>query len=167
MPEHENFWNHATFWLLVSMVIFLMIAGKPMVRGITSMLDTRRDEVRQKLAEAERLRTEAEAMLARCKQQQSEAEAEAAAIIAEAKTDAARIREEAKVKLAESLATREQQALAKIAEAEATATREARNLAANLALAASHALLAQRITGSAADALIDKAIADMPTKLAS
>ena len=167
MPEHQNFWNHATFWLLVSMVIFLAFAGKPMVRGILGMLDTRRAAIRKTLEEAEHLRAEAQSLLEKRQQQQADALNEAREIIEEAKADAARLRAEAKLKLTEALAAREQQALAKIAEAEANAAREARDMAATLALAASRTLLAERLTAAAADTLIDKAIAEIPAKLAS
>lgn len=157
----------ATFWLFVSMVIFFAIAGKPMMKGMTSVLDTRRQAIRAKLEEAERLRAEAQNLLAQSQRQQQDALSEAREIIEDAKADAKRIREEAQAKLAEALAAREAQAMAKIAEAEATATREARDLAASLAIAASKIVLAERLDGTAADALIDQAIAELPTKLAS
>lgn len=167
--EHEAlpFYGHATFWLWISMAIFLSFAGKPIVRGIRGALDARREAVRTELAAAERLRNEAQALFDQSQQQHQNAVKEAEGIIATAKEDAERIRAEAAEKLKQALAVKEQQALAKIAEAEAAATREARDLATQLALAASRDVLRQRLSGAAGDALIDQAIADLPQKLAS
>lgn len=159
--------HNATFWLAVSMAIFIAIAGKPIVRGIRSTLDSRREAIRTELAEAERLRAEAQELLVESQRQHHNAVKEAESIVADAKADAERIRAEAASKLKETLALKEQQALAKIAEAEAAATREARELATQLALAASREVLRQRLTGANADALVDQAINELPQKLAS
>jgi F-type H+-transporting ATPase subunit b len=159
--------HNATFWLFVSMVIFLAVVGKPAKKAILSMIDTRRDKVRAELEEAERLRSEAQELLTSSQRQHRDAVQEAEAIITAAKEDANRMRTEAAESLKQLVASREQAALAKIAQAEATATREARELASQLALAASRELLKQKLTGASADALIDGAIADLPQKLAS
>lgn len=167
--EHEAlpFYSSAVFWLWVSMAIFITFAGKPLVRGIRAVLDSRRDAIRHELSEAERLRSEAQQLRDESQRQHENAVKEAAEIVATAKEDAERLRAEAAAKLKELLAVKEQQALAKIAEAEAAATREARDLATQLALAATRDVLRQRLSGSAADALVDQAIADLPQKLAS
>lgn len=159
--------HNATFWLAVSMAVFLFFAGKPVCRGIRSLLDARRDAIRTELSEAERLRAEAQELLVESQRQHRDAVKEAEEIIADAKADAGRIRDEAALKLQQTLALREQQALAKIAEAEAAATREARDLATQLALAATRDVLRQRLTGSAADALVDQAIAELPQKMSA
>lgn len=159
--------HNATFWLAVSMAVFLAIAGKPVARGIRSLLDTRREAIRTELEEAERLRAEAQELLVESQRQHHNAVKEAESIVSDAKADAERIRAEAAEKLKQALALKEQQALAKIAEAEAAATREARDLATQLALAATRDVLRQRLTGTAGDALVDQAIAELPQKLAS
>lgn len=159
--------HNATFWLAVSMAIFLAIAGKPAARAIRGTLDARREAIRTELAEAERLRAEAQELLSESQRAHHNAVQEAQSIIADAQTAADAIRAEAAIKTKQSLELKEQQALSKIAEAEANATREARELATQLALAASRDVLRQRLTGSTADALIDQAIAELPQKLAS
>jgi len=159
--------HHATFWLFVSMAIFLMGAGKPIAKGVATMLDQRRDAVRAELEQAERLRTEAQTLLTSTQQQHAQAVEEAARIIADAKAEADALRAEAAAKLQQILSAKEAAALAKIAEAEANATRQARELATEMALAATRDLLRQKLTGASADALVDQAIADLPAKLAS
>jgi len=159
--------HNATFWLAVSMAIFLAIAGKPVARGIRSTLDARRESIRTELAEAERLRAEAQELLVESQRQHHNAVQEAEQIVSDAKADAERLRAEAATKMKLALEFREQQALAKINEAEAAALREARDLATQLALAATRDVLRQRLTGASADALVDAAIAELPQKLAS
>lgn len=157
----------ATFWMFVSMAIFFAIAWKPGSKAIAGLLDKRRDAVRTALDEAERLRAEAHELLNDSQRKHREAVQEAEQIVADAKDEAQQLRLEAAARLQQTLAAREAAALAKIAEAEAAATREARDLATQLALAASREMLRQKLVGSAADALIDQAIADLPQKLAS
>lgn len=159
--------HSSTFWLAVSMAIFIAIAGKPIAVGVRGILDSRREKIRTEIEEAERLRAEAQELLAESQRAHQNAVQTAEDIIADARADADAIRAEAATKLKQTLALREQQALAKIAEAEANATREARELATQLALAASREVLRQRLTGPAADALVDQAIAELPQKLAS
>ena len=157
----------ATHWLAVSMVLFLAIALRPIVRAITGGLDGKRAELKAALDHATQLRAEAEALLADCQRQQSEAAAAAERMLEEARADAARLRQAAAAKTAEALKAREAQAMMKIAEAEANATREARNLAASLALEASRAVIMQRLSGESADKLVDAAIDELPQKLVS
>lgn len=159
--------HSAVFWMVVSMLAFLALVSKPVKKSVLAMLDGRRDKVRSELAEAERLRSEAQELLAASQRQHREAVQEAEGIIASAKEQATRMRAEAAESLKQLVASREEAALAKIAQAEANATREARELASQLALAASRELLKQKLTGASADALIDGAIADLPQKLAS
>jgi F-type H+-transporting ATPase subunit b len=159
--------HNATFWLLVSMLIFLAVVGKPAKKFIVAALDARRDKIRSELEEAERLRAEAQDLLMSSQRQRCDAVQEAEEIIAAAKAEAERLRQEAAESLKQLIAAREQSALDKIAQAEANATREARELATQLALAASRDLLRQKLTGASGDSLIDAAIAELPQKLAS
>ena len=84
------------FWVAVAFVIFLGFAAwlgafKALVDG----LDQRGARIAAELAEAKRLREEAQALLASYEKRRHEAEAEAAAIIAQAKVEADRLAREA------------------------------------------------------------------------
>ena len=48
-----------SLWVAVAFVIFVALAGKMMVKGITKMLDDRTALIRRTLSEAEKLRDEA------------------------------------------------------------------------------------------------------------
>jgi F-type H+-transporting ATPase subunit b len=111
-------------WVAIAFVIFIALAGKPIVRGIGKMLDDRAAKIRMDLSEAEKLRDEAEKLLAEYQRRQREALKEAEGILAHAKDEAERIRREAAANIDAALKRRERQAMEKIAQAEAQAVAE-------------------------------------------
>jgi F-type H+-transporting ATPase subunit b len=117
------------------------------------------------LDEAEKLREDAQSLLAEYQRKQHAAAEEAAGIVAQAKAEAERIREQAEADLEQALKRREQQAIEKIAQAEAEALGEVRNQAVDLAMAASRRLLADNIDEGKAARLVDEAIKDLSGRL--
>lgn len=157
----SHFWNlaEAEFWVGVGLVLFLGIltlAGVPKL--IARTLDDRANKVKTELDEAQRLRAEAEAMLAQIRAEKVQAEAQARDLVAQAEADARRMAEEARVKLEESLARRQAQAERKIALAESQATAEVKAAAAELAAQAAERMLADRLKGKRSDPLVDRAL---------
>ena len=156
----------ATFFALVALIIFLAIAAyagafKKMGAG----LDSRADRIRKELDHATQLRKDAEALLAEYKQKRLDAEKEAASIISAAKADAEEYAAETRRKLAESIDRRTKQAEQKIAQAEAAAIKDVRNVATDLAIAASHHLAAEAAKGSKGAELISESIAAVKNRL--
>ena len=156
----------ATFFALVALLIFLAIAAyagafKKMGAG----LDNRSDRIRRELEHATQLRKDAEALLAEYKQKRLDAEKEAASIISAAKADAEEYAAETRRKLTESLERRSKQAEQKIAQAEAAAIKDVRNVATDLAIAASHHLAAEAAKGSKGAELISQSIAAVKNRL--
>ncbi|MEX0591658.1 MAG: ATP F0F1 synthase subunit B [Xanthobacteraceae bacterium] len=154
------------FWVGVAFVIFLgglWRAGA--FKSIASALDARSERIRQELAEARRLRDEAEKVLAEYKKKRGEAEAEAEAIIAHAKTEAAELAAEAEKRMEEFVARRTKMAETKIAQAEAQALADVRSAAAETAVRAAEKVLAETVKGKTADELIDKSIKDVKSRL--
>ena len=156
----------ATFFALVALIIFLGIAAyagafKKMGAG----LDSRADRIRKELDHATQLRKDAEALLAEYKQKRLDAEKEAASIISAAKADAEEYAAETRRKLTESLERRSKQAEQKIAQAEAAAIKDVRNVATDLAIAASHHLAAEAAKGSKGAELISESIAAVKNRL--
>ena len=116
-----------TFWVGVALVIFLAILVKFGVPGaIVKALDARGEKVAQELAEARRLRQEAEKLLAEYDAKRKAAEAEAAEIVSSANDEAKRLAAEAEAKLADFVARRTKAAEEKIAQAESQAEAEVR-----------------------------------------
>jgi len=153
------------FWVAIAFIVFVAITYRPAKKAISAMLDAHAEQVRASLDEAEKLRADAEQVLASYKKRQSEALKEAEGIIAQARIDSERLRERAAADLEASLKRREAQALDKIAQAEAQALIEVRSIAVDIAIAASTRILTEKLSGPAADKLVDNAIAELPRNL--
>ncbi|HEV7371048.1 F0F1 ATP synthase subunit B [Arenibaculum sp.] len=155
----------AEFWVAVAFVIFVVLAFRPARKAIVAMLDDRAERIRTELDEAQRLREEAQTLLAGYQRRQRDALKEAEDIISHARDEAERLRARAVEELDASLKRREAQALDKIAQAEAGAVQEVRNLTVDIAVAATGQLLARKIDAKASGRLVDQAIADLPKNL--
>jgi F-type H+-transporting ATPase subunit b len=157
--------SNPTFWVGVGFVIFVVLAWKPLSKAILGALDDRAIKIRAQIAEAERLRAEAQGLLAEYKAKHAQALQEAQAIVAAAQDEAKRIAAEASVALDAALKRREQQALDKIAQAEAAALRDVRNQAVDIAMAAARQIVAAQVQGQQGADLIEAAIKELPAKL--
>jgi F-type H+-transporting ATPase subunit b len=154
------------FWVAVGFVIvigLLLYLGVP--KMVAKMLDDRAATIQAELAEAARLRAEAEALLADYKRRAANAENEAAAILTEARADAERIAGEMRVALAAQIERRGQQAQDKIAQAEAAAMAEIRALAADAAAGAAEKLIAARMDEKRAGVLVEQSLKDLGSQL--
>jgi F-type H+-transporting ATPase subunit b len=129
------------------------------------MLDDRAARIRTDLGEAERLRAEAEKLLADYQRKQREAAKDAEAIVASAREAAARIRRDAAASLEAQVKRRERAAIEQIAQAEAHAVAEVRNQTIELAVGAARLALAESLDAARAGALIDRSLADLETRL--
>src|SRR5271170_7448996 len=127
--EEVGFFANPESWVAITWLIVVGLAARPVSRAIIKGLDARRDKIRDRLAEAERLRDEAQEALATYQKRQREALSEAEAIIAQAKAEAARLTRQAALDLDELVRRREQQAIERITQAEAEAMQEVRNKA--------------------------------------
>jgi F-type H+-transporting ATPase subunit b len=152
-------------WVAVGFVAFVAATWKPLSRAILGALDARAERIRRELDEAARLREEAQALLADYQARHAEALRTADAIVAQAKAEAERLAREGAAKLEADLGRREQQALQRIADAERQATAEVRAVAVDVALAATRALLEQKLDDDARARLVDAAIRELPGKL--
>ncbi|MGL4291852.1 MAG: ATP F0F1 synthase subunit B [Phreatobacter sp.] len=156
----------AETWVAVAFLIFVGILGYFGVHKLVlNAVDDRGRKIEGELAEAKRLREEAQAIVADYKAKQVAAEKEAVAIVAAAKTDAERLAAEAKTKVEDFVARRTKMAEAKIAQAEAQAVADVRAAAADVATAAAGAVLADIARGAGGNDLIKAGIAEVKAKL--
>jgi F-type H+-transporting ATPase subunit b len=138
----------AEFYVAVGFTIFVLVLLWVGAHSkFTAMIDGRINRIKSDLAEAERLRTEAEALLASFEKKREEAEAEARAIVAQAKEEAELIATEGKRRLDEFMARSVKQVEQKIAQAEAQATNEVRAAAADAAVKVAERVLAKGAPG--------------------
>lgn len=156
----------ATFFAFVGLVIFLGLVAYLKVPGMMAKsLDERAENIREELAEAKRLREEAQALLADYQKKSKEAEAEAAAIVAVAQREAAALAADAKVKTEEFVARRNAISEQKIKQAETDAVNAVRAAAVDLATAAAQTVLAKQSDAELQSRLFKAGISDVKTRL--
>ena len=164
-PHHESFLASPELWVAVAFVIFVVATWKPLSKALTGALDARAERIRKELDQAQKLREEAQGLLAELQRKQRDALQEAQEIVARAKSEAERLQRDAKAKLESDLKRRADQAVQRIAQAEQAATQEVRAAAAEIALMATRQLLDQKLDSTAHARLIDQAIRELPSKL--
>ncbi|HEX3364420.1 ATP F0F1 synthase subunit B [Phenylobacterium sp.] len=156
----------AHFWVGVAFVVFVVIL---VVAGVHKFawkaLGDAGEKVRAQLDEANRLREEAQALLARIQADREQSEKLAAEIMANAQEQAQRLQAEAQERLAEQIERRGQLAERRIATAEAQAAAEVKAAAGELAAQMAETILTARIAGAKSDPLIDAAIGQLAGKL--
>ncbi len=159
------FYAEPTFWVAVAFFLFLAIAGKTLVNGITKLLDDRTALITRTLGEAEKLRDEAQRARDEAQKGLADSARLAGEIVTQARNEAQRIAQHADEERIAMIARREQQAKDRIAQAEAQATREVRNMAVDVALAATRSLLKEQVGSGRTQSLIDESISDLPRRL--
>ena len=160
MFREPETWVAVAFVLFVILLLYLKVPAM-----VAKMLDERAATIAKDLAEARKLREEAQALLASYQKKRVEAEKDAADIVAQAKTDAEDYAAEARRKLGETIERRTRQAEQKIAQAEAGAIKEVRAIAAGIAIAAATGLAAEAVKGAKGDALIAQSIDAVKNRL--
>lgn len=166
--EHQyDFWyQNPKSWVAIAFILFFVLFGSKVWAALTHMLDKRAEQVRAELAEAQKLRAEAEAMLADAKTRREQAVADAKTLMDGAREQASLLAITAAADAEASAARRERMAIARIATAEQAAVDEVRILAAEIATTAAEHVIRETLTAEAGGALVDHAIASLPTALA-
>jgi F-type H+-transporting ATPase subunit b len=153
------------FWVLVAFVIVIVFGGRRAWPFIAKSLDDRAARIKADLDEAQKLREDAERVLAEYQRKQRDALKEAEDIVAHAKADAERLARQAAQDLEAALERRTRQAEERIAQDEANAVAEVRNIAIDVAIAACRRILAEQLDQAARSRMIDEAIAALPRQL--
>ncbi|MGR6431853.1 F0F1 ATP synthase subunit B [Rhizobium sp. PAMB 3174] len=156
----------ATFFAFVAFLIFIVGIVYLKVPGmLAKSLDDRAGQIRDELAEAKRLREEAQHLLAEYQRKRKEAEAEAASIVAVAEREAKMLAEEAKQKTEDYVARRNALSEQKIKQAETDAVNAVRSAAVDLAIAAAEKVLADKVDGSVKEKLFNASVEQVRTRL--
>jgi F-type H+-transporting ATPase subunit b len=156
----------AQVWATVALVIFLAGAVYLKVPGmVAKALDARADKITGELAEAKKLREEAQALLTEYQKKRADAEREAAEIVAAAKREAEMLSAESRQKTAGFVARRTALSEQKIAQAETEAVSAVRAAAVDLAVAAAEKLIAANLEGKAGADLFASSVAEVKTRL--
>jgi F-type H+-transporting ATPase subunit b len=138
----------AEFYVAVGFTIFVLVLLWVGAHSkFAALIDARINRIKSELAEAERLRGEAESLLASFEKKRRDAEAEAAAIVAQAKEEAELVAAEGRRRLDDFMARSVKQVEQKIAQAEAQASAEVRAAAADAAVMLAERVLSQGVAG--------------------
>ena len=153
------------FWVLVAVLILAALLWKPGKRSLLGGLDSRAERIRAELDAARELREEAERALVSYRTRQQQAVQEAEQIISHAKAEAERIAAQSARALEEALQRRQRLAEERIAQEEARALAEIRAVTVDVAISAARRVIAAELDEKKGAALIDAAIAELPTQL--
>ena len=152
-------------WFVISFLIFLGIAWKFGKDAVITLLDTRIEDIRKNIQDAENLRVEAQELLAQYQRKHKDSLKDAEAIVKNAEAQAADIRKKAEEELEESIARREKQLKDRLKRMEQAATEEIRKYAANLALNATAEIVAAQLDKKTNEKLVDASIKDIDKSL--
>lgn len=156
----------ASFWVAVSFVLFILLLMYFRVpKMVTDALDARSAAIAAELDEAQRLREEAQALLASYQRKQRDAEKEAEEIVQRAEADAKRLAEETREILTQQMQRRMKQAEEKIAQAEAQALKEVQNLTTDIAIESAREVIAGNLDSRAQETIANEGIRDLRARL--
>ena len=156
----------ATLWAMIALFIFFGIVVYLKVPAMmTKALDDRAGKIRNDLDEAQKLREEAQQLLAEFQKKRKEAEKEAADMVAAAKRESDLIIEDAHKKTEEYVARRAALAELKIGQAERDAVNEVRSIAVDVATEAARAVLAAKVDEKAGAELFKDSLTALESKL--
>lgn len=156
----------ATFYAFVGLILFFIVVAYFKVPGILlKSLDSRADQIRDELAEAKRLREEAQHVLAEYQRKRREAEDEAKDIVAAAEREAQSIKEEARQKTKEYVERRTAFSEQKIRQAEAEAVEAVRGAAVDVAVEAARIVLEKKATPAVQSKLFNKSVDEVKSRL--
>lgn len=154
------------FWVLLASIGFFLVLLKYARKPFLAMLDARTAKIKSSLDEAERLKNEAQELLADSQRKHRDAIQTSQKIIDTARETAARIHKDAEQKLLDGLKRKEAQLVERIKRAELAAVEELRHQAADLAAKSAEILLHDAMA-KRGPKLVDEAIGEIPTRLSA
>ena len=152
------FLEDTNLWYFVSFAMFAFVIGKYGWPFLIQYIDNRIEAIRQEIAKAESLHTEAQELLAQYQRKHRDAVQEADAIIKNAEKHAEEIKAAAEAEIEETIARRETQLQERVARMEASAIDEIRAHTANLAIDATAEIIAEKLDKKANQNLVEHSI---------
>lgn len=157
----------AVFWVTVAFIIFFILFGKRLWVVMAATLDARATAIQKEIAEAGRLREEAETMLKDAEARRHAAVEEAKALLESAKAEAEHLTAAAAAEAEQAARRRERMAIERIAAAEKAAVTAVRIAAVDVATSAATEVIRKELDPASDAALVNRAIAALPAALAS
>ena len=133
------------FWVLVSFIIFIVLIFNPIKKILTKNLDSKIEQIKEEINNAEKLKNETQVILGDIKKRQNDVKNEIDIIKQEAKQRIESIKNEAEQKLREQLSKKNTIALAKIEQMARDANLEIQKEISLVSIAASTDLIIQKL----------------------
>ena len=153
------------FWVAVAFVAFIAAVFNPVRKILTTSLDAKIKNIKDKIEEAENLKNETQVSLSEIKQRQNDVQSEIQTILKEAENKVKQIEQLAEDKLKDQIAKRQVLAEAKIEQL----TRDANNLIqthiTSSAIDATISILEQKLNNEEQQKLIDTSIQELGSAL--
>ena len=132
-------------WVAISFALFAFLAYKMGRKSVIDGLDGRINEIKTEIETAERLRVEAQELLAQYQRKQRDAKKEAKEMLKNAESQAKQMTMVAETDLAELMERREYQLTERLRRLEENAIAEIQNHAADLAVAATTEMIVRTL----------------------
>ncbi len=155
----------SNIWYLFSFIIFVGIIIKFGLPAFNKLLDTRIEQIRKDLEEAENLRVEAQEMLAQYQRKHRDAVKESEKIISTAKENAKQFKEKAEAELEEIIKRRETQLEDRLERMKQNAINEIQAHAADLAVNATKQIIIDKLDKKANSRLVEQSIMNIENNI--
>lgn len=163
---YAHWYQDPAVWVALAIItFFLLLIWKKIPVMIGNMLDQKSNEIAAQLDNAQTLREEASALLAKYQRDQRDAEKTAAEMIAHAEAEVKLLTTEAETQVTDMVARRTKLAEQKIAQAETNALKEIQQVAVQVAGAAARELIAENMKTADHNALIKSGIDKLDSQL--
>ena len=157
--------HSTTLWVAISFFLFVFVAYKLGKNSVLGALDKYSDEIKSEIENAERLRVEAQELLAQYQRKQKDAEKEAATILDNAKEQAKQTQKQAKAELKEVMQRREEQLTERLRRMEENAIADIQNHAAQLAVEATRDMIVETMDAGKNADINKSAVSDLSKHL--
>ncbi|MBL4590219.1 MAG: hypothetical protein JKY11_09110 [Alphaproteobacteria bacterium] len=165
MLEFLSFTETGT-WVLVSFVLFIALAYKKGKQSILSGLDSKIEKIKSDLDAAEKLRIEAQEILAKYQRQHREADKEAKTLVKSAEKQAALIKEKILLEFEETQKNREIWLKQRVKRMEEDALSEIKAEVSDLSSRATQEILITEVDQKAHDLMVDETIKSLAKSVA-
>jgi F-type H+-transporting ATPase subunit b len=157
----EMLQHNTTLWVAFSFLIFVAVAVKFAGKAVIGGLDKKIAEIKAEIETAQRLKQEAQDMLADFQNKQRDAEKNALDIIEQAKASAIAVQKQAEYELNETMERREAQLADRLQRIEEKAIADIQNHAADLAMKATREIVEKTLDDKAGSKLVDQTISSV------
>ena len=153
------------FWVAIAFIIFILAIFNPVRKILNSSLDTKINEIKESIAEAENLKNDTQVTLSEIKKRQNEVELEIKEIHLNSKDKIKILESQAQIKLSEQSSKRESLAKAKIEQMVRDANLMVKQHITQTAINAAIAVLEKKLNAEEKQNLINQSIKDLESVL--